>query len=1196
MCKKQHAYFLVLLIHILIFVSRYVGAVEPNPNKGSFYIAHLKNVVIDGELDEWQDQVPVYLNQAHQAKYVRQDWGGVSDCSAKFWWSWNDRGIFIAAETIDDSIAFPFTDDRLWADDCIQFAFDIHDDNAQDYYQHDDHEFVVTLVDSQPCVYEYLYGQFLKSEFRPYPCQVQIDNDTIRYEVMIPWTGIGIESPLAGKQIGASLVVFDNDGQDYRGWLEWTAGIIHKKFTLPFANVLLFDPGLNAVQSVVTQSFLSESDTVLIWVYSRYSQRKLSYRLLENNETIFHKNTSLRGRKWHQLAIPLKYLQRGWLQIEIASWQSLQKIDIAVWSKRNISEQIAYLAQQVQVLKGLNMVDPSCHMLVKYWIDWLQSEFSSAVTNFDFFNVMNQAQNRIDQVPNFYMNKPVYYNREYHIVEHVYHSKFEDGVRRYLAYLPTKFDARQKYPLYIFLHDNNEHAEASARKIAESFSRWDLDIIGIFPVVYPDLEMTHLSLSEIMSCIDDISQKYAIVEQQVYLAGQGSGSIEALILAQHYPDRFAAITSIFGSTCSKLNLINLKEIPIWIMGNELQNEQNNQVVYKFKEIGGKLHLSNFSEEELGDPWTIFTPEYFQWLLIQKNNLTPLKISFQTERLQPSRYYWFEASALSDYFYPGRVEAVADSNKLFISTENMYSFSIWTEKLPNSVRFPLAITIDLHSTHTIYEKQTKISFDKINNRWKIKNDAELELKKTSSNTGPLAAIFNRPLKFVYSTRHNDPEFNKISYDLARRASQRGLSFYLDHFLIADTVMVKSDLNSNIIIFGNEYANAYLKKLSSKLPVHVYENGLKLGNSICTAEGVAALYIYPNPQNPNYLILVGIAPDMDGMRNISNTWDMDYFNTIFLFDYLFIENGVVKNKYRHWIDFGYFDKNWQLPWFQPLFDKSPKVWFSNLLVGFDANQLSFNSNWRGGGKGSFTWKIYSKIELKYQQEKYNWQNTIYGAFGQISVQEEKHWKIPEKSNDNLDFDSVLRFTLEKFIDPYIAVSMNTQFKPGYDPKTKKMVSKFFNPMQVSQSAGIAKNIIKNKKVQITTRLGYAAKEFFATDKTLRIRWTGDEKRGFKVDGGVEWFTESKVEFKKGIQWTNKIKLFQAIFSSISWQKDPEKNWRRLDVYWEQMFTAKINEYFLFNVMTKFIYDRDTAKGGQFLENASLGISYKFKGIEL
>lgn len=97
--------------------------------------------------------------------------------------------------------------------------------------------------------------------------------------------------------------------------------------------------------------------------------------------------------------------------------------------------------------------------------------------------------------------------------------------------------------------------------------------------------------------------------------------------------------------------------------------------------------------------------------------------------------------------------------------------------------------------------------------------------------------------------------------------------------------------------------------------------------------------------------------------------------------------------------------------------------------------------------------------------------------------------------------------------------------------------------------------------------------------------------KTDGGFEWLTESKSQFNSTIQWSNSLKFFQAIFSSISQEKDPDKNWRKTDVHWEQMLTAKMSQYIVFNVIMKFIYDCDTSKGGQFLENTSLGISYKF-----
>lgn len=1169
---------------------------HPDPNQGTFYIAHRLNVKVDGKLDEWQDQRPVFLNQSHQAKYNQLDWKGPQDCSAKFWWAWNRQGIFIAAETVDDSIAFPFQGYQAWANDCIQFAIDIQDDNAQDAYANDDREFVVTMVDSQPCVCEYVYDENVRSEIRDFPCQVLVANDTVRYEVMIPWSALGVVNPMMGKHIGASLIVFDNDGQNYRGWLEWTAGITVKKFTLPFANILLFDPEINAVQTIPTRPFLSEFDTLSVWVYSRYRQRNLSYRLIENGERIFSGTESIRGRKWHKLDIPSKFLKWGWLQFEIASRKTSQKFDFAVWSKHHITEQISYLAQQVQVLKSLKKVEPSANLLVKYWVDWLQSLFASAITNFDFFNVMNEAQKRIDQLPNLYMDKQVFYARENRIVEKVYYSRREERIRRYLCYLPTEFDDKNKYPLYIFLHNGNENEEISASKMGHILSRMDLPIIGLFPFSYSDRGITHLTLMDLMDCITDALKKLPIQRKQVYIAGEGTGGLEAMLLAQRYPDFFAAVTPVCSHLDTNLNVMNFGDTPVWLFGEENYQNKNDYLIEKLKQVGGETNFTSLSTEDSKNSEKIYTREYFGWLMIQKKNLTPLKVSFYTNRLHPLRSYWLEASALKDYLYPGYIEAVLDTERLFIETKNITELRIPPSKMPSLLRYPLTIFIDNSIPLSIAEKQSQITLVKLQNTWRVKQKPEMGLHKSSVITGPMGAIFNKPTKYVYSTQSNNEELNKLTYQLAKLSSRREKNVFLDQFVVPDTTLVKASINSNLIVFGNSESNAYLNKILSKLPIIDEKFGLRFGNSQCLANGAAALYIYPNPQNPDYLILIGIAPDLKGMKNIEKIWDLTYSNNIYLYDFLFVENGVQKYGYKHWIDFGYFDKSWQVPWFQPVFKKGPKYWSSNILVGMDANQLSFNNNWRGGGKGSFTWKVYSKIELKYQKKRYNWKNTLYGAFGQISVQEEKHWKVPEKSNDIIDFDSVLRFTTKTFIDPYLAFSMSTQFKPGYDPKTKKLVSKFANPMQLSQSAGIARNLIKNKKTNITTRLGYAAKEFVATDKTLRKRWTGDESRGFKIDGGMEWLTESKFEFKSGIEWTSKLKFFQAIFSSISKEKDPNKDWRHLDVHWEQMFTAKLSQYFLFNVVMKFIYDRDTSKGGQFLENASLGISYKFEGIEL
>ena len=101
--------------------------------------------------------------------------------------------------------------------------------------------------------------------------------------------------------------------------------------------------------------------------------------------------------------------------------------------------------------------------------------------------------------------------------------------------------------------------------------------------------------------------------------------------------------------------------------------------------------------------------------------------------------------------------------------------------------------------------------------------------------------------------------------------------------------------------------------------------------------------------------------------------------------------------------------------------------------------------------------------------------------------------------------------------------------------------------------------------------------------------------KIDGGFECLFDSKIKINSSYKITNQIKFFQAFVSSISDEKDPQKKWRKMDVKWEQMFTAHLNKYVLFNFVMKFIYDRDMSKGGQFFENTSIGLSYKFDDLK-
>jgi hypothetical protein len=58
--------------------------------------------------------------------------------------------------------------------------------------------------------------------------------DTTVYEAAIPWSALGIKDPRTGKRVSWSTTVNDNDGEGFRGWLEWTPGVCGGKDSSAF--------------------------------------------------------------------------------------------------------------------------------------------------------------------------------------------------------------------------------------------------------------------------------------------------------------------------------------------------------------------------------------------------------------------------------------------------------------------------------------------------------------------------------------------------------------------------------------------------------------------------------------------------------------------------------------------------------------------------------------------------------------------------------------------------------------------------------------------------------------------------------------------------------------------------------------------------------------------------------------------------
>jgi len=262
-----------------------------------------------------------------------------------------------------------------------------------------------------------------------------------------------------------------------------------------------------------------------------------------------------------------------------------------------------------------------------------------------------------------------------------------------------------------------------------------------------------------------------------------------------------------------------------------------------------------------------------------------------------------------------------------------------------------------------------------------------------------------------------------------------------------------------------------------------------------------------------------------------------------------------------------------------------WEKSLDFSLNLTQNSYSDNWVGGEAGSFNWMSnLNSSATKQLSKELNLKNTLKLAFGQTHQQDKdsKKWRKPTKSTDLIDFESVLRFTLNAWVDPYFAARLETQFLDAEVSEVKR----YFNPIKFSESAGIAKVFYKKEKSEFLTRFGLGLRQYIQKE----ITDTSSAKTEVKTanDGGIESVTDFKIGLADGkINYTTKLTLFKAIFYS----KKEELYWKCVDVNWENIFSSSITTYLKVFLYVQFLYDKQIEKKGRFKETLALGLTYRF-----
>ena len=273
-----------------------------------------------------------------------------------------------------------------------------------------------------------------------------------------------------------------------------------------------------------------------------------------------------------------------------------------------------------------------------------------------------------------------------------------------------------------------------------------------------------------------------------------------------------------------------------------------------------------------------------------------------------------------------------------------------------------------------------------------------------------------------------------------------------------------------------------------------------------------------------------------------------------------------------------------------DAADSAWQLSVDAGLAATQAAYSDNWTGGEAGSFNWTFTSNsMAAKKLTSVLHSTTTLKLAFGQTYTQlllddGSSQWQRPRKSTDLIDLESVLRFDLHKFVDPYMAVRVETQFLDA----SVRQLKRYFSPAKITESGGFIRVFADDpKKLQLKSRFGFALRQI--ATKTIIDTTAETTEWNTTKDGGLESVTDLKAALNETLSYTSKLTLYKALFFSES-DTAPTDDWKTADMNWEHILSATVAKYIQVNLYFQLMYDKQIDAGVRVKETLGMGLTYK------
>jgi hypothetical protein len=250
-----------------------------------------------------------------------------------------------------------------------------------------------------------------------------------------------------------------------------------------------------------------------------------------------------------------------------------------------------------------------------------------------------------------------------------------------------------------------------------------------------------------------------------------------------------------------------------------------------------------------------------------------------------------------------------------------------------------------------------------------------------------------------------------------------------------------------------------------------------------------------------------------------------------------------------------------------------------AGFEllANQGYYSPNWAGDEKtsGALTASLGHRARRQFTT-KLRFEHEVALAFGQQLTRDSTAWTA-SKSEDKVNLDELLRFTLGLWVDPLILGQLRSQFLDNRDPAK----TYWLNPAQLLEAAGVGRRFFDDSTRTLTSEFGAAARQIIDAADTLTVS-----------DAGLTWITAFRtLVFSPNAGYTTKLTLYKPL---VAFGTATELgSWPQVD--WQHELSARFNKYLSGKVFARLLFDDRVDETPRVKETVGLGLSLAWPAAE-